>query len=257
MESEKSKSKKNEIRLLCTDLLEDSQLWHFWYRQMTSERRKKIDAFRFEKDKRLSLAAGILLKTGIESNLGSEAEIPVHQGEHGKPFIREDLCFNLSHSGRIAVCAFSDLPVGVDIEENRHFEDSLIRYVYLEEEKEAFLQKGKSDGIGSSLLKEDPDVVCTRMWTIKESVMKYYGTGISLAPKRIRIDAMQADENLKGKYHSKVSIIGGLPSMDMTGPKSKDVFYITSWDLEGYQLSVCSEYKEFTNRPVFFDLETF
>ena len=240
---------KNEIRWLGTEWLEDPKIYHFWYKKMSPDRQKKIDTFRFDKDKRLSLAAGILLATGLsglsQDPLPELSALPIESGKYGKPYIegREDLFFNLSHSGRAAACAFSDRPVGVDIEENRHFEDSLIRYVYREEEIKAFLAENVLQG-------ESPDRICTRMWTIKESVMKYYGTGISLAPKRIRIDTM---DSWSGKFYSRVTILGDQPSIDR--PREKGDLHITCWDLERYQLSVCSGYKEYTDRPVHSDHE--
>lgn len=248
---------KNEIRWLGTEWLEDPQMYHFWYEKMPPERKKKIDRFRFDKDKRLSLAAGILLVTGLSDLSGlsqkpfSEFSDPILElGKYGKPYIagRENLFFNLSHSGRMAACSFSDRSVGVDIEENRHFEETLIRYVFLEEEREAFLSE-------SGLQGESPHLICTRMWTIKESLMKYYGTGISLGPKQIRIDAMDSsgDSDNKGKVYSRVTILGDQPAVDR--PKEKEDIYITSWDLEGYQLSVCSGYEEYTDQPVQADQE--
>ncbi len=45
-------------------------------------------------------------------------EIRLYLNEHGKPYLKTDvpLFFNISHSGELVVCAFSDTEVGVDVE---------------------------------------------------------------------------------------------------------------------------------------------
>ena len=58
-------------------------------------------------------------------------------------------------------------PVGIDIESIREYKDSLARYTMNDEE----LQR-----IASA---ERPDVEFTRLWTLKEAVLKCRGTGIN------------------------------------------------------------------------------
>ena len=54
------------------------------------ERQEKIARYRFDKDKLLSLAAGLLIRRAI-------GEKPITLGEHGKPYA--DGCFfSVSHS---------------------------------------------------------------------------------------------------------------------------------------------------------------
>ena len=80
------------------------------------ERRERILRYRFEKDRRLSLGAGLLAAYALRE-AGAE-DLTLQTGENGKPELLSypDIHFNLSHSGTIAVCAVSDRPVGVDVE---------------------------------------------------------------------------------------------------------------------------------------------
>ena len=55
----------NHLYAIRTDILSDTELFRQWYEVMPQDRRKKIDSFRFDKDKRLSLGAGILLFNGL------------------------------------------------------------------------------------------------------------------------------------------------------------------------------------------------
>ena len=88
------------------------------YLLVPKERREKIDFYRFNKDKKLSAGAFLLLK-----KLLSDENIPnfkIKTGKYEKPYISDNknIYFNLSHSGKMVLCAISDRELGVDIEIN-------------------------------------------------------------------------------------------------------------------------------------------
>lgn len=206
----------NVLYAIRTDFLRDTRAFEAWYRQMPEDRQQKISRFRFEKDKRLSLGAGILLQTGLAAFGASDRAIGY--GCNGKPFLRgrSDLFFNLSHAGSVAVCAFSDRPVGVDVEEQRQFEEALIRRVFGEAE---ILQcEGSPAGANAFF---------TSLWTIKESLMKQLGTGMALAPDAIRI-------------HLNAPVTAAADGFRCESLR------FTPYALTGYALTVCSEYFPFS-----------
>ncbi len=207
---------KKFVLILNTDILLDAGLFAREYEKADSARRKKTDRFRFGKDKRLSLGADILLRKGLE-RLGV-TEFTFGYGENGKPFLLgcKDVFFNISHSGVYAVCAFSDKPVGVDIEKKHDFEDELIRYVYLQSEIDHIMRSSS-----------DKNAAFTDLWTIKESLMKYLGTGISLEPKSI---CVSLDESITAQAE-------GFDCISLRFTQ----FHAPA----GYSLTVCSEYEEF------------
>ena len=92
------------------DFLQDKDKFDYWYSQMLGERKAKIDKFRPLNSKLLSLGAGIVLKRGLDMLGFTDSVILEDQNE--KPYLQgaTGLEFNLSHSGKIAVCAFSDAP---------------------------------------------------------------------------------------------------------------------------------------------------
>ena len=94
------------------DFLKDREAFDFWYSQMPPYRKEKIDRMKVENAKLLSLGAGILLNRGLKEYGIQGAS--VFYGENNKPYIEgaDSLYFNLSHSGSMAVCAFSDAEVG-------------------------------------------------------------------------------------------------------------------------------------------------
>ena len=151
--------------------LEDSQLYQVWYSRVCPARREKIDRIRFDSDKRLSLGAGALLEIALRVN--GIQDFTLQYGENGKPQLagRQDIQFNLSHSGTRVMCAVSDCGIGCDVERIRDIDLKLARRFFFSEEYEALAR------CGDSAHRND---LFFRYWTLKESFMKATGLGFSL-----------------------------------------------------------------------------
>ena len=208
----------NRVSLLDTRWLEQEDVFRWWYEHMPEGRKKKIDRFRFAADRRLSLGAGILLSCAL-----ARENLPLGEvagGPHGKPFLKGQagFHFNLSHAGRLAACAVSGEPVGIDVEAERPFEEALVRTVFHDREA-AWARECPEGG----------DAGYTALWTVKESLMKYLGTGLSLEPKRICVDM---GPPVRAAYDGLLP--GGL--------------FFTRYALSGYQLTVCSPCGPFSAR---------
>ena len=93
----------------------------------------------------------------------------------GKPVFREqpELHFNLSHSGSLALCALSEEPVGVDIEQIRPRRPGLAEYVLSPEEQLWYRDHGTDD---AALL---------LLWTRKEAWCKRSGKGLTFPVREI------------------------------------------------------------------------
>ena len=113
---------------------ENQTLYDRIYGEISAQRRQKVDSLRYQKDQRLSLAAGYLLEQGLKE-LGV-GEYEIGYGPFGKPYLKNvpDLHFSLSHSGHYAVCVFDHRPVGVDIEQLRPVSGALLQKVCTEAE---------------------------------------------------------------------------------------------------------------------------
>ena len=94
----------------------------------------------------------------------------------GKPTV-EGCFFSISHTDGVAVCAVSDKEVGIDIERPRKLTDAVINRAFTSREIE--------------MAGDDKDRYIL-LWTIKESVMKWFGLGLSLMPEYI--DVLMDDE---------------------------------------------------------------
>ena len=139
------------------------------YPLVSRKRQEKIDFYRFEKDKKLSCGAYLLLKKMLaEANITD----PVFKTEkYGKAYIsnHENIHFNLSHSGKIVLCAISDREVGADVEYSDPEIDLNIarHYFYNSEYKNIMNAKSRQEEF-------------FKYWVLKESYMKYTGLGMNL-----------------------------------------------------------------------------
>lgn len=136
---------------------------------LLSEQRRQ-EALRYRRDlgRRTCVAAYLLLRQGLQQEYGIE-EMPVFSyGEHGKPALvgYPHIHFNLSHCREAVACVLSDCPVGIDVESVGRYNEQVARYTMSDREMELILQA------------ERPEMVFTRLWTMKEAVLKLSGEGL-------------------------------------------------------------------------------
>lgn len=101
-----------------TGMLEEESAFKEALSGMSGYRRRKVESFRFAKDRLLCLLAGLLLDELLRDVGLRERDMAYVEGAQGKPAFagRDDIHFSLAHSGRMAVAALAFAPIGVDIE---------------------------------------------------------------------------------------------------------------------------------------------
>lgn len=134
------------------------------------QRREKALKLRHKSGRQQSLMAYRLLQELLEEVYGI-TEPPVFRLlENGKPVIsgHEDIHFNMSHCRNGVACAVSDRPIGIDIESiPQEIKKGLAEYVFNDYELQ-MLEASPS-----------PTLVFTRLWTMKEAVVKLSGRGLT------------------------------------------------------------------------------
>lgn len=142
--------------------------------------------------KQHSAIARQLVASALEAYLGrtpSPEELAGEvRGEHGKPCFPAFPAFhyNISHSGDFVVCAVSDRPVGIDIQqisENADRPMKIASHFFSKEEQEA-LQALRSDPAKNTDSTEPSSdlafcTLFTRYWTAREAYIKLNGLGLS------------------------------------------------------------------------------
>lgn len=183
------------VYAVCVEPLKDEKLFSAAYRAASAERRKKADSFRFEKDKRLSLGASLLLDFGLKKAGYSGAGIIY--GEQGKPYLKNgELFFGISHSEDYALCAFSDCEVGCDIEKMKPADIKIAK---------RFFTAAEYEDIASRETERERTELFYEYWTLKESFMKATGLGMKLALNGfeiVRKEKISVVQSVDGREYS-------------------------------------------------------
>lgn len=145
---------------------------------LSPEEKARADRFHFERDRRAFIVCRGALRRLLSAYTGLDASrIGFRVGPQGKPSLQEphgsDLRFNVSHSGEIALLAFSLFQeIGVDVELKRKELDflSLAELSFSRDERAAIVSC--SPGDRADLFYE--------FWTCKEACIKADGRGLSV-----------------------------------------------------------------------------
>lgn len=139
------------------------------------ERREYALRYHAELDRRLSVAAFLLLQRALRLEFGIEHTPRFGFGPNGKPFLPDypEIHFNLSHCREAAACVVDTHPVGIDVECIDHLDKDLLSHTMNDDEQQLILNSMR------------PDIEFIRLWTMKESLLKLTGQGISNELKSI------------------------------------------------------------------------
>lgn len=141
---------------------------------LPEKRKTRAMKYRFFKDRVSCVIAYLLFLYGYrEQGYTDTPDFDI--AENGKPYIslHPDLFFNISHCNDMAVCIFDNYPIGIDIQNTRKINTSVIKKVCSRAEQEL---------INNS---NNPEIEFCRIWTVKEAVTKLSGVGITIDLKRI------------------------------------------------------------------------
>lgn len=151
----------------------------------------KIDSFRFSADKQRSLIADLIVRRFYAKELKLDPfQLEFESNEHNKPFLKDypKSQFNISHSGDYIVVAFSDCPVGIDIEKNKGNRLAVAR---------RFFAKEELDDLFAFQEEKEQIEYFYQLWTLKESYMKAIGMGISMSLKSFSMKKFYGDYRLR------------------------------------------------------------
>ena len=214
-----------KVYIASTKPLEDEEVFRHFYGTVSEKRRKKIDRYRYPKDKRLSLAAEVLLKKALEQN-GIPA-YEVEQDENGKPYLcgNSSVKFNLSHSEERVMCVISNREVGCDVEKVRETDCKLAKRFFTDTECEWIDGAGEESG-GSDVLSEKGNRFF-RLWTLKESFIKAVGLGMRLSLKEFSFHIEQGSVRIEQSVN-------------------QEQYFCKEYDLnDGYRYAACGMIPEF------------
>lgn len=162
-----------KIKYLCAEMMYvDDHLWDFdlatALQEISAQRREQALRYRHELGQRQCVLAYLLLKRALREEFGITDNPVFIYGEHGKPVLADypDIHFSLSHCREAVACVVGSRPVGIDVESVRPLKESLVRYTMSETEQQKIFGA------------ENPALMFTRLWTMKEASLKLTGEGL-------------------------------------------------------------------------------
>ncbi len=155
--------------------------YEYYYSMMSEDKKLRVDGFRFENDKKRTVAGEMLARKAIADFCCVDVQsIVFEKTESGKPYAKGiDVEFNISHSGDYVVCAVSSKPIGIDIEKIRPINLAVAKKVCSEKELLYIFSHKPCD---TDFLYTEDEEVLTRffeLWTKKEAYAKCSGKGLS------------------------------------------------------------------------------
>lgn len=169
------------------------------------EKQHKINQFRFDVDKKLSLFSDILVQYIACQNLNVTInDLHFANNEYGKPFLMSYPYFhyNISHTRNAIVVGVFNKPIGVDIEKIKQSDLKIAKRFFTDNEINYTLSDTKRY-----------DKLFYEIWTKKEAYIKWLGKGLSIP----------------------------LQSFDVLSDELIDK--ISTFQIDDYIISVCSEKK--------------
>ena len=218
-----------DIYIMSTEPLRDEHVCALAYSRLSAERKARADRMRQTADKILSVGASLLLEYAL-GRLGI-TDPRYSYGERGKPFLadREDVHFNLSHSGGRVMCAISAYPVGCDVERINEVSAKMEDLVLSASERRICSES------------EDRNKTFFRFWTSKESFVKLLGEGMSITLSKTEVELCHEREG-----------IGSATSSAAENTK----YYVKEYFADdGYCYACCSAEDEFPAEPSILNIE--
>lgn len=176
---------------------------------LSEQRLNKVERYRFDNDKALSVYSYILLRYALY-NEHRITEMPIiFEDKFNKPcLLNLNLKFNISHCNNSLLCGISDDEIGVDIQDySEKITD--IQSMFLTEREAEIIESFSNKETTKELM---------RIWTIKEAYGKYYGKGLCYELNQTDFSCI-VDDNVWQKYKN---------------------LKIYSRTLKNYALSVCA-----------------
>ena len=149
---------------------------HAMLPRVSEQRRTQALQYKHAFGQYACLKSYLMLQDLLREHYDIECDLLFTYNEYGKPDLivnaangakkRLKPYFSISHCKQAIAVAVADTPIGIDIETLRHPSESLIEKTMNEQERYQIAAA------------ESPEKMFTALWTRKEAVLKFQGTGI-------------------------------------------------------------------------------
>lgn len=160
------------------ELLNEQSVFDQCLEKVNSIRKEKVLRCRREEDKKRSLMAGLLLRYALKKEGLDYDKLSFSSTSDGKPILgcEPGIHFSLSHSKDCACCLISDVPVGVDLEQEE-------RVIRIDMQLENIAQKSLTEEelqLFEAQSEKEKKKYFLECWTKKEAYSKALGKGMQM-----------------------------------------------------------------------------
>ena len=158
-------------RLYVSDIIACEDIFDRWYELMPEARRQRCDRFRISDDRKRCIGAYALLVLALR-DLGIKCPdtLAIEEAQGGKPYLGDlPVFFNISHARECVVVALSPDEVGCDVEYRSDNALGVAKRFFAPDEYAYLSSIGDED---------ERRLQFTKIWTMKESVVKCCGEGV-------------------------------------------------------------------------------
>ncbi len=155
-----------------------SEEYDYWFSLMSEEKKKKVNNYKDNNDKKRSVAGEMIARKLIAEHCTITPESMVFStGPYGKPEVKNiNISFNISHSEEFVICCISTNQIGIDIEKIKPLNINILNKVCTYEDLEYIYDEKVTSckfPLSTKELKRFYEI-----WTVKEAYFKCIGTGI-------------------------------------------------------------------------------
>lgn len=195
---------------------------------ISTENREKCRRFRLKEDALRTLYGELMVRYFLWKQFSFKAEdIELLKYENEKPYVKDfPIHFNISHAGDYVVCAFCEQEVGIDIERIRDIDLKIGKRFFCRSEYKDLLAQKPADQLDYFY----------SLWTLKESYIKWLGTGLSTPLDSFCFNVVDTQ-------------------ITFVDYNRETVPFFKQYSVEGYKLSVCSMVDDFPAQIERFDVE--
>ncbi len=194
---------------------------------LSPDRFQRLNKMLFE-DSQRSLIGDILIKHAISKiKKASLGEILFVYNEYGKPYISEDIYFNISHSGKWVVAEINNNTVGIDIEEVAPIDYNIAKRFFTENEYNYVINNWNLSKIERFY----------NIWTLKESYIKAVGIPLN---------------------SFSISITDGDNIIIESNEYGRSNYFLKQYNIDSnYKMAICSTSQIISEELRLFDLDEF
>jgi len=226
----------NEVQLWRVDLEAVAAEESRWRKVLSSDEGVRAGRFHFARDRQRFVASRALLRTVLAAYLAIDPEaVSFSYSKKEKPSLgprhaASDVTFNVSHSGGIALFAFTRRrDIGIDVEQVRHDSDfaAIARRFFSADEQNQL----------AALSPEERVEAFFRCWTRKEAYIKATGDGLSLPLSQFDVSLRAGETNALRATRPDASQAGRWLLRDVPGGTGYIAAVCASsqdWELKGW-----------------------